>query len=59
MGKCPYCSKELHLGDFFKAILGKKRLRYLSFKGEHSNATPFYKMWICPFCDTILGFSEG
>ena len=64
MGKCPYCSIELHLGDFYEEsqeVIRKKeiRIRYRvkEFKGELSEIG-WTKMWVCPSCDTILGFTE-
>lgn len=69
MGKCPYCSKELHLEDFFevsKMETKKEKLkgRIRDFKGE--SVQPYRrgrnwgecKMWVCPSCNTILGFTE-
>ncbi len=54
--KCPYCKKELHLYDFYAKEVDKKgRKKFLGFKGE---LTRRKKMWYCPFCGSILGFSE-
>ncbi len=54
--KCPFCKKELHIDDFYVIKLDKKgRKKYRGFKGEH---TWRKKMWYCPFCGSILGFSE-
>jgi len=66
MGKCPYCSKELHIEDFFvvekkETRKGKIRIRTQEFKGESIPGIGWSrscKMWACPSCDTILGFSE-
>ncbi|MFW9972321.1 MAG: hypothetical protein ACFFDF_19200 [Candidatus Odinarchaeota archaeon] len=64
MGKCPYCSKELHLADFFESIMrvskeGNLHVRSDDFKGEQTLSSPFIKMWVCPSCNTILGFTES
>ncbi|HEC38028.1 hypothetical protein LCGC14_0847750 [marine sediment metagenome] len=63
MSKCPYCSKDLHLDDFFETSKretkkGKIKISWGKFKGEHKRFSPYSKMWACPSCDTILGFSE-
>jgi len=62
MGKCPYCSKELHLKDFFenateKIKKGELRVKISGpFRGE-LNDYGNLRMWVCPWCDAILGFS--
>ena len=67
MGKCPYCSKELHIEDFFvvekrETKKGKIKTRVGEFKGE--SIAPLgvgsvdCKMWVCPSCDAILGFTQ-
>jgi len=54
--KCPFCKKELHIYDFYAKEVDKKgRKKYQGFKGE---LTRRKKMWYCPFCGSILGFSE-
>ena len=54
--KCPYCKKELHIYDFYAKEVDKKgRKKFQGFKGE---LTRRKKMWYCPFCGAILGFSE-
>ena len=54
--KCPFCEKELHLSDFYITKLDKKgRKERKGFKGELIHYT---RMWNCPFCGKILGFSE-
>jgi hypothetical protein len=54
--KCPFCDKELHISDFYFVKLDKKgRKEYRGFKGEYTKRK---KMWYCPFCGSILGFSE-
>jgi len=54
--KCPYCKKELHIYDFYAKEVDKKgRKKFQGFKGE---LTRRKKMWYCPFCGGILGFSE-
>ena len=65
MSKCPYCKDDFHLEDFFEVVTketkkGKIRTHFHDFKGE-SYAVRSYgvKMWACPSCDTILGFSES
>ena len=62
MSKCPYCKEELDLDDFFdisekETKRGKITVR--EFKGESYVRTGHgYRMWSCPLCDTILGFTE-
>lgn len=64
MSKCPYCKVNLHLEDFFEVLeketkKGKLKTKLGKFKGESSDKRgEGYKMWACPGCDTILGFSE-
>lgn len=63
MGKCPYCKEELHIEDFYEITIketkkGIQRVKSQVFKGEKSPGWPYSKMWVCPSCDTILGFSE-
>ena len=67
MGKCPYCSKELHIEDFFvieqrETKRGKIKTRVQEFKGESIVPSDWgaqgCKMWACPSCDAILGFTE-
>ena len=54
--KCPYCKKELHIYDFYATEVDKKgRKKHKGFKGEYTKRK---KMWYCPFCGSILGFSE-
>ena len=64
MPKCPYCKKELYIEDFFdvqtrETKKGKIKTKIRGFRGEilergwHS-----LKMWACPSCDSIMGFSE-
>jgi len=64
MGKCPYCNFELHLSSFFEEIPGPRvlgmQLQGYKFHGEsmrtgHRNKV---RMYTCPKCDKILGFSE-
>jgi len=55
--KCPYCEKELHIYDFFIMELDKKgHKRYRGFLGETFRYNT--RMWHCPFCGKILGFSD-
>ena len=65
MPKCPYCNSEIHIEDFFNIFTreskkGKIKGRRFDFKGEFIEASynQTYKMWSCPSCDKILGFSE-
>ena len=65
MSKCPYCKKDLIIEDFFEVTIketrkGKIKAKVGKFKGEtHSGGRGSgNKMWACPACDTILGFSE-
>ncbi len=54
--KCPFCKKELHIYDFYATEVDKKgRKKFRGFKGEYTKRK---KMWYCPFCGSILGFSE-
>ena len=65
MPKCPYCKNKLEIEDFFtistwETKRGKIKHRIESFNGQeleigYKNEV---KMWACPFCDTIIGFSE-
>ena len=64
MPKCPYCKKDLIIEDFFEVTTketkkGKIKVKVGDFKGEaHSVRGWGVKMWACPACDMILGFSE-
>jgi len=67
MGKCPYCSKELHIEDFFviekkETKKGKIKTKIVEFKGEIlpylGGSSDLCRMWACPSCDAILGFTE-
>ena len=60
MSKCPYCKVDLHIEDFFvvterETKKGKIKTMIRGFRGEEHG---YIKMWSCPECDTILGFSE-
>ena len=67
MSKCPYCNVDIKLEDFFDVIekeskkgLFKKRIG--DFKGERIHVGFGFnnvRMWVCPSCDKILGFSES
>lgn len=60
MGLCPYCKEELHIKDFFdKEGQGIINISY-ECKQETINVTHFgvARMWVCPHCDMILGFTE-
>lgn len=62
MPKCPYCKSELHIEDFFDDIVykgGQTAVRRANFKGESLVYQHRHRMWSCPYCDTILGFSSG
>ena len=64
MSKCPYCKVDVTLMDFFEVYeketkKGKPKTKVGSFKGDIYGLGPHsIKMWACPGCDTILGFSE-
>ena len=64
MSKCPYCKADLHIEDFFEVKTketkkGKIKTKRGSFKGAFiDKGWHRLKMWACPRCDTILGFSE-
>ncbi|MFW9987054.1 MAG: hypothetical protein ACFFC3_00160 [Candidatus Odinarchaeota archaeon] len=66
MGKYPYCSKELHIEDFFviekkETKRGSIKTKVREFKGESIllyGMGPTCRMWVCPSCKAILGFSE-
>jgi hypothetical protein len=45
MGKCPYCKTELSLEE-------------LKFEKLHGGYRQYSRMWMCPSCESILGFSE-
>jgi hypothetical protein len=57
-----FCKNEVHLEDFFENIKHRKdgRVTRAEFKGESMEnlGSVRTKMWVCPSCDTILGFSE-
>ncbi len=65
ISKCPHCAVDIFLEDFFEVKVkeskkGKIKKRIGGFKGEamsidHKNQV---KMWSCPSCDKIIGFSE-
>ena len=55
--RCPYCEKELHIYDFFIVEINKKgQKRSRCFLGESNSYST--RMWHCPFCGKILGFSD-
>lgn len=55
--KCPYCEKELHIYDFCIMEVDKKgRKRFRGLLGESIGY--HMRMWHCPFCGKILGFSD-
>ena len=64
MSKCPYCKGDFHLEDFFEVVTketkkGKIRADFRDFKGESYGVRGYgVKMWACPGCGSILGFSE-
>jgi len=65
MSKCPYCEANLSLEDFFVVLekvskKGKVKTSIGEFKGVSMSVgiRQSVKMWACPGCDTILGFSE-
>ena len=64
MPKCPYCKTELTIEDFFiteerETKKGKIKTRVKGFNGpELSMGINRAKMWVCPSCDSILGFTE-
>ena len=64
MSKCPYCKVDLHIEDFFVVLeketkKGKLKTKVKGFKGGSiDKGWSGFKMWACPGCDTILGFSE-
>ncbi len=56
--KCPYCEKELHITDFYTFEVDKKgRRKNAIFLGELRE--PYTKMWNCPYCGKILGFTDS
>jgi hypothetical protein len=64
MPKCPYCKNELAIEDFFiteqkETKKGKIKTRVKGFNGQElSMGINRAKMWVCPSCDSILGFTE-
>ena len=66
MSKCPYCNVEIGLEDFFEVIEKEKKgifkKKIGDFKGERIHVGMGFnrvRMWVCPSCDKILGFSES
>ena len=65
MPKCPHCDVDIFLDDFFEIEVkeskkGKIKKRIRGFKGEFKSIGYQHevRMWSCPSCDKILGFSE-
>ena len=65
MSKCPYCQKDLMFEDFYGVVTEKEKkkgkiiTKLKGFKGASYKSIGYgVKMWACPGCDTILGFSE-
>lgn len=59
MPRCPHCNGVIKLEMFFttkKAFLGTVS----QFTGPtmHIGYKNHVKMWVCPHCDRVLGFSE-
>jgi uncharacterized protein with PIN domain len=46
MARCPYCKKEVTFNDL---IIVKEGIGYIRQE----------RMYICPFCDCIIGISRG
>ena len=67
MSKCPYCDVEIHLEDFFEVFekedkKGKIKKKMGEFEGERMHVGIGWnrvRIWVCPSCDKILGFSES
>ena len=64
MSKCPYCNAEISLEDFFDVIEKEKKgivkKKIGEFKGQRFHVGIGFnkvRMWVCPSCDKILGFS--
>ena len=61
MPRCPYCDSEVSINDFFAEkefpIIGKTAV--FSSSKIHIGYKNYVKMWVCPHCDRILGFSEN
>ncbi|MGB5910616.1 MAG: hypothetical protein WBH31_05415 [Promethearchaeia archaeon] len=67
MPKCPYCQAEVNIEDFYEVLTkttkkGEIKKKIGDFKGQfHKDPGLGWgtnKMWVCPHCDTILGFSD-
>ncbi len=65
MPKCPYCNNEHMIEDFFdvsskETRSGKLKVKVGEFNGQtlRIRGQNMVKMWVCPSCDSILGFSE-
>lgn len=65
MSKCPFCEADIFLEEFFHTTIketkkGKIKKKTGEFKGESMSLGYRHgvKMWTCPSCDKILGFSE-
>jgi len=68
MAKCPYCDAEIHVFDFFEYTenqtkKGRIKRKIGEFKGEQMSSPGLgfgkLRMYSCPSCDKILGFSEA
>ena len=59
MAVCPYCGEKIYLEMFFA-----ERNRFFGPKYEFTGQEldngydHKVKMWVCPHCDKVLGFSE-
>ena len=64
MPKCPHCKNEHGIEDFYvttekETKKGKIKTRVEDFNGPTiTMGVNMAKMWVCPSCDSILGFSE-
>ncbi len=66
MGKCPYCSKEVNIGDFYGVCQEKTSRGERYFKVDKPTQAlqrairgpaEVGKLWFCPHCDTLLGIT--
>jgi hypothetical protein len=65
MSKCPYCKDDFSIENFFEVREYETKRGKIKTKEHFKGGTKYVgrpnvnvRMWACPGCDTILGFSE-